>query len=74
MQSWGVEESQVIQGRVIGPVELEQVRCLLATLLSGADIGSRGSCAKSGTGAISQARSRTWRPARCCSSWNSVGG
>jgi hypothetical protein len=31
MQSWGVEESQVIQGRVIGPVELEQVRCLLAT-------------------------------------------
>ena len=31
MQSWGVEESQVIQGRVIGPVELEQVRHLLAS-------------------------------------------
>ena len=30
MHSWGVEESQVIQGRVIGPVELEQVRRLLA--------------------------------------------
>ena len=30
MQSERVEESQVIQGRVIGPIELEQVRGLLA--------------------------------------------
>jgi len=31
VQSERVEESQVIQGRVIGPIELEQVRRLLAT-------------------------------------------
>jgi len=33
----------------------------------GAGIGSRANCAGSGTGAASRAKSRTWRPARCCS-------
>ena len=40
----------------------------------GADIGSRATCAGSGTGAASRAKSRTWRPAHCCSIWNSRGG
>ncbi len=40
----------------------------------GAGIGSRASCAGSGTGAASLAKSRTWPHARCCSSWRNRGG